>query len=259
LIVSEHVEFTVVLNKKKQILSDLKRKSGYYLSIVRIIITGGVVFLSDCEKDLYSPAGSVKDVDGNIYTSVKIGKQTWLGENLKTTKYKNGILIPYVIDGFQWTNLTTGAFCYYDDSQINRNIYGNLYNWYTVKTGNLCPDGWHVPSDTEWKKLEEYLGRSYDAGGRLKEAGTEHWEEPNYGGINSSGFSALPAGSFSTSIFGGSLSSFIGINTYAGFWSSTEADVQTATERSLSSDDHVLGSWNEAKYSGLSVRCLKDN
>jgi uncharacterized protein (TIGR02145 family) len=236
----------------------MKKKYIYCPLIIKIVLTGGLIFLTDCEKDFFTSSEPVTDIEGNIYPSVKIGTQTWMGENLKTTKYKNGIPIPNVTDGFQWTVLKTGAFCYYDNSSFNKSIYGALYNWYTVSTGNLCPNGWHVPSATEWKTLEEFLGGSYDAGGRLKEKGTSHWEKPNYGGINSSGFSAIPAGLF-VPVFSSDFSQFIDINIATSFWTSTEAGSQTAIERNLNSDDHVLGSVNAPKYSGTSVRCIKDN
>jgi uncharacterized protein (TIGR02145 family) len=239
--------------------ADMKLHFGNngFILIAALIVE--LFFLTGCEKDFFAPAGTVTDVEGNTYNAVKIGSQTWFQENLKTTKYNNEVPIPNVTDGFQWTVLTTGAYCCYDNYLINGNIYGNLYNWYAVNTGNLCPNGWHVPSDTEWKVLEGYLGGSYNAGGRLKEAGLTHWDEPNYGAINSSGFSALPAGSISPSFLSGNLSQFGGINNYSGFWSSTGVDSQMATERDLNSDDHVLGSSNGGKFFGLSVRCLKDN
>jgi uncharacterized protein (TIGR02145 family) len=233
--------------------SKKKRIYRFFVSINIIIVSIVLIFLSGCEKDLFSPAGTVTDIDGNIYNIIKIGTQTWFGKNLKTTKYSDGILIPNVSDGFQWTYLTTDAFCY------NLQTYGNLYNWYAVNRGKLCPTGWHVPSSDEWKVLEDFLGGSYDAGGRLKEEGTTHWDEPNYGAINSSGFSALPAGFFSVVYLSGDLSVLDGIGYFAGFWSSTEADSQTAFSKYLISDDHTLGSGFDAKFSGLSVRCLKDN
>jgi uncharacterized protein (TIGR02145 family) len=235
------------------ITSKKKGKYRSFLSFNIIIVSIVLSILTGCEKDLFSPAGTVTGIDGNIYNVIKIGTQTWFGENLKTTKYNDGILIPYVDDGFQWTYLTTDAFCY------SLQTYGNLYNWYAINTGKLCPTGWHIPSSDEWKVLEDYLGGSYDAGGRLKEEGTTNWDEPNYGAINSSGFSALPAGYFSVTFLSGDLSSLGGIGYFTGFWSSTEADSQTAFTRYLISDDHVMGSEIDAKFSGLSVRCLKDN
>ncbi len=217
-----------------------------------IIVTALLIFLSGCEKELFNPAGTVTDIDGNIYEAIRIGTQTWFRENLKTTKYNDGSSIPYINDGFQWTHLTT-------DAGTNQNTYGNLYNWFAVNTGKLCPSGWHVPSFDEWEVLEDFLGGSYDAGGRLKEAGTSHWDEPNYGAINSSGFSALPAGTFSVGWLSGDLSVFDGIGYFTDFWSSTEADSQTAFTRYLNSDNHILGSGFDEKFSGLSVRCTKDN
>lgn len=218
-----------------------------------------LIILPGCEKDLFIPAGTVTDIDGKIYEVIKIGTQTWFAENLKSIKYNDGGAIPYVNDGFLWTDLKTDAFTFCNDSETNQYIYGNLYNWYAVKTGKLCPIGWHVPSSADWEVLEIYLGGSYDAGGRLKETGTSHWDEPNYGAINSSGFSAVPAGTFELSWLSGYLSVFSGFGYFTDFWSSTEADSQTAFSRLLISDDHVLGSESNAKFSGLSVRCLKDN
>lgn len=240
-------------------LPEKERKFRFSLSIKLITVLLMLSFLTGCEKDLFSPAGTVTDIDGNIYEVIKIETQYWFGENLKTTRYNDGSAIPYVNDGFLWTYLTTDAFSYYDASEYNQHAYGNLYNWYAVKTGKLCPTGWHVPSSDEWAVLESFLGGSYDAGGRLKEAGTSHWDEPNYGAINSSGFSALPAGAFSVVWLSGDLSVFDGIGYFTGFWSSSEADSQTAYVKSLSSDNHVLGSGYDLKFSGLSVRCLKDN
>ena len=240
-------------------LPEKKRKFRFSLSINLVIALLVLSFLTGCEKDLFSPAGTETDIDGNIYEVIKIGTQNWFGENLKTTKYNDGSVIPYVNDGFLWTYLTTDAFSYYDGSETNQHTYGNLYNWYAVNTGKLCPTGWHVPSSAEWEVLEDFLGGSYDAGGRLKEAGTSHWDEPNYGAINSSGFSALPAGTFSIVWLSGDLSVFEGIGYFTDFWSSSEADPQTAYVKYLSSDNHVLESGYDLKFSGLSVRCLKDN
>jgi len=240
-------------------LSEKKRKFRLFLSIIMIMLLLVLSLLSGCDKDLFSPAGTVTDIDGNIYEVIKIGTQSWFGENLKTTKYNDGSVIPYVNDGFLWTYLTTDAFSYYDGSETNQYTYGNLYNWYAVNTGKLCPTGWHVPSSAEWEVLEDFLGGSYDAGGRLKEEGTSHWDEPNYGAINSSGFSALPAGTFSIVWLSGDLSVFEGIGYFTDFWSSSEADPQTAYVKYLSSDNHVLESGYDLKFSGLSVRCLKDN
>jgi uncharacterized protein (TIGR02145 family) len=248
----------VPLHEKHKALKE--EHNMYCSSIIKIFIVLILLrLLSGCDKDLYDPAGTITDIDGNTYTAMKIGTQTWTGENLKTFKYNDGSSIPYENDGFKWTFLTTDAYSYYEGSENHQYTYGNLYNWYAVKTGKLCPTGWHVPSSDDWKVLEDYLGGSYDAGGRLKETGTLHWDEPNYGAINSSGFSALPAGAFSVTWLSGYLSVFDGIGYFTDFWSFTEADSQNAFSRVLSSEDHVLVSGADLKFSGLSVRCLKDN
>ena len=112
---------------------------------------------------------TVADIDGNIYNTVKIGNQAWMAENLKTTKYNNGTEIPLIVDKPAWEALMTGGYCWYNNEDVNKNIYGALYNWYAVNTGNLCPIGWHVPSYNEWDILAAYLGGVDIAGGKLKE------------------------------------------------------------------------------------------
>ena len=102
---------------------------------------------------------TVTDVDGNTYKTVIIGTQVWMAENLKTTKYNDGIQIPLVTDPITWINLKSAAYCWYNnDLATNKNIYGAIYNWLVVNTGKLCPIGWHVPSDTEWTTLTTFLG-----------------------------------------------------------------------------------------------------
>ena len=153
-----------------------------------------------------SPA-SVTDINGNVYPTVNIGTQTWMQKNLNVSKYKNGDVIPQVSNATQWAALTTGAWCWYNnDSATYAATYGKLYNWYAVNDPRgLAPDGWHVPSDGEWNKLVKYLDASADtvcilcdqntfAGNSMKEVGTVHWNVPNNGSTNSSGFSSLPGG-----------------------------------------------------------------
>ena len=149
---------------------------------------------------------TVMDVDGNVYPTVKIGNQVWMAENLRTTHFNDGTIIPQVTDNAEWSNLLTPGYCFYNnDSAAYSATYGAFYNWYTVETNNLCPDGWYVPSDEEWKQLEIYLGmseadadqatwRGQGIGGKLKESGTRHWRYPNTGATNETGFFALPSG-----------------------------------------------------------------
>jgi uncharacterized protein (TIGR02145 family) len=139
-------------------------------------------------------AQNVTDIEGNDYTTVTIGTQTWMGENLKTTKLTDGESIPKITENAAWPNLATPAYCWYNnDETAHKKIYGALYNWYTVNTGKLCPTGWHIPSDDEWKTMIAFLGGA-EAGNKLQEVGTTHWTTQNEGATNKSGFTALPGG-----------------------------------------------------------------
>jgi uncharacterized protein (TIGR02145 family) len=218
--------------------------------------------LSDSEiNTLYSADGmaseTITDIDGNIYTTVKIGNQTWMAENLKTTTYNDGTPIPNVTDNTEWSNLTTGAYCWYDNDEASyKDTYGALYNWYTVETGNLCPSGWHVPTYTEWLVMESFLG-DIDVGGKLKEAGTAHWLSPNTGATNESGFTALPAGARGTNP-----ADFIYLSELGIWWTSmTTIDDYTSyyNPQVRYDDSRRLGYAGVTKGIGMSIRCLKDS
>ena len=191
--------------------------------------------------------------NGVTYNTVQIGSQCWLKENLKTTHYNDGTSIPNVTDNAIWETTTSGAYCCYDNNPSNCNTYGALYNWYAVNTDKLCPNGWHVPSDAEWTTLVNYLGGASVAGGALKEAGTSHWSSPNTSATNSSGFSALPGGYRDDS--DGSFDN-LGINGY--WWSSTEYDGSLAWDRSLNYYNAYVSRYDDDKWYGFSVRCLRD-
>jgi uncharacterized protein (TIGR02145 family) len=136
-----------------------------------------------------------KKLKNNKIDNVKIGKQVWMKRNLDVDHYRNGDPIPEVKDPDEWANLKIGAWCYYDNNPANGAIYGKLYNWYAVNDPRgLAPEGWHVSSDEEWKELTNFIGGEELAGGKMKEAGTEHWNNPNLGASNESAFSALPGG-----------------------------------------------------------------
>jgi uncharacterized protein (TIGR02145 family) len=207
---------------------------------------------------------TLTDIDGNVYKIVTIGSQVWMKENLKVTHYRNGDAIPNVADNVEWKNLTTGAYCNYDNEADSVTTGGRLYNWYSVNDGrNISPKGWHVPTDNEWKELEMYLGmsrseanaegwRGKDEGGKLKESGTSHWQSPNTGANNESGFSAIPYGFCADS--GG----FSNIGSNAIFWSSTEISTNVARSRDLSYDFSNVHRDQSIKPYGFSVRLIRD-
>ncbi len=152
-----------------------------------------IILINSCKKDKEST--TVIDIDGNVYKIITIGTQTWMAENLKTTKLYDGTSIPNITKSSDWYVLKTFAYCWYNnDSTINKNVYGALYNWYTVFTDKICPQGWHVPSNDEWTTLTTFIGGLSNAGGALKEIDTTHWNSPNTNATNESGFTALPSG-----------------------------------------------------------------
>jgi len=196
--------------------------------------------------------GTVTDIDGNVYNTVTIGVQVWMAENLKVTHYRNGDAIPNVTDNGQWSDLSTGVYCNYDNNESNVATYGRLYNWYAVEDSrNIAPEGWHVPSDTEWQTLVDYLGGASVAGVKMKETGTIHWNSPNTGATNESGFSALPGGY-------GFPGTYHGMGSDANFWSSTEYVSGSAWHRGLDYDSSEVDRDTRNKGCVYSVRCVRD-
>ena len=202
--------------------------------------------------------GTVTDIDGNVYHIVTIGTQEWLAENLKAVRYDKGDSIPNVQDALEWGDLKKGAYCNYDKNPVYAPTYGRLYNWFAVNSNlGLCPEGWHVPSDTEWQTLIDYLGGEGVAGGKLKATGTLGqgtglWMDPNTGATNESGFSALPAG------LRNDLGNFSLLAENACFWSST-ADLANAWNRELSFKYGTVERYSRSQNNGYSIRCIKDN
>lgn len=196
--------------------------------------------------------GTVTDIDGNIYHSITIGTQCWMVENLKTTRYNDGTAVPNITDNTQWGNLTTGAYCYYNNDASNKSTYGALYNWYAVNTGKLAPAGWHVPTDAEWQTLVDYLGGQGVAGGKMK--ATILWNGANTGATNSSGFTGLPAGGRYYADF-----TFLYKGDFSSFWSSTESGLAGyALYRVLDTNSAAITIGNYVQTQGWSVRCIKD-
>jgi uncharacterized protein (TIGR02145 family) len=221
--------------------------------------------VADIDPIIYNPDlnpdytwGSVSDIDGNTYKTVQIGTQTWMAENLRTTKFNDG------------NNMTTGAYYWYNNDPVSfKNTYGALYDWYAVNTGKLCPTGWHVPGDEEWKQLEMALGMSrasadtsyvdfdvYGMGYRGTDQGTQMkatngwipWEGRGGNGTNTSGFSALPAGDTGWDY------KFGGAGVCTSFWCFGEPPIA----RTLGTDESKVSRAVYYKYIGFSVRCLKD-
>ncbi len=208
------------------------------------------------------------DADGNIYSTVRLGSQIWMAENLKTTKYKNGADIPLVTDNAAWSNLTTPGYCWYDNNVANKDTYGALYNWYTVNSWYLCPTGWREATDADWTTLENYLianGYNYDGtttGDKIAKAlaSTSGWtSSTNTGAVgntdypakrNATGFTALPGGERSyDGTFG-----LIGLD---GYWWSATDNAKSALYRNLHYNvSNVFENYHDKKY-GFSVRCLK--
>ncbi len=217
----------------------------------------------------------VSEIDSIVFKidqwqPLTIGSQVWMLKNLDVDHYRNGDSIPEVRDSTEWANLKSGAWCYYLNDTTNGEIYGKLYNWYALNDPRgICPEGWHIPTDNEWKTLEMCLGiskedsdkngfRGINEGGKLKESGTGYWQSPNTGGTNESGFTALPGG------VRDDLGTFnlIGLN---GFWWSATMDTASpywlpprAWGRRL---DNIRASIIRAQgnyLTGKSVRCVKD-
>jgi len=227
----------------------MKRNFWFYL----ITISGVLLIIITGYKQVDNN-NTVTDYDGNIYHTVTIGTQIWMVENLKTTHYRNGDPIPNVPENTQWRNLSTGAYSNLNNNAENAKTYSRLYNWYAATNSlNICPAGWHVPSANEWKKLETYLGGVGSAGSKMKEAGTNHWINPNTKADNSSGFTALPGGSRNTE------GTFEAIGESGHWWSSTEFSVTSAWHRRLYCNAAFIDNIYGYKTDGFSIRCIKDN
>ena len=237
-------------------ITELMPSTTYY---VRAYATNSVG--TSYGNSLQFTTASITDIDGNIYHQVNIGTQVWMVENLKTTHYRNGDPITNVTDNNLWENLTSGAYCNYENNTNNAANYGRLYNWYAVKDPrNIAPIGWHVPSDSEWQILIDYLGGNDVAGTKLKESGTVHWQNVTSGADNSSGFTALPGGCHD------GMNTFVGnhefyeINICGFWWSATEntANINCVWVRCMASGSGGVSNDPYNKNMGFSVRCIKD-
>ncbi|MCP4310820.1 MAG: hypothetical protein GY790_06120 [Bacteroidetes bacterium] len=258
-------------------LSGLSPSTHYYV-IAYATNSAGDGFGLTKEFTTSDDPNTVVDRDGNVYRTVEIGQQTWMAENLKVKQYWDGTPIQYISDSISWDtgiDINDKAYCYYKFDPSNGDEYGALYTWAAAMNGagsvdvspsgvrGVCPSGWHLPSDREWKELEIELGltpseaddvgsRGSDEGGMLKEVGTSHWQDPNVGATDIKGFTALPAGKIS----GKGECDFIYEYTY--WWSATQASSTSTWFRFLENLNAQIRRSYRDKDAGFSVRCVKD-
>ncbi|MCK4745895.1 MAG: fibrobacter succinogenes major paralogous domain-containing protein [Bacteroidales bacterium] len=245
-------------------ITGLTRGITYY---VRAYATNdaGTAYGNEVSFKTYN--GTVTDFNGNTYWTKVIGSQTWMAENLKVTRYSDGTEIPLVESTSAWDTqgITDKAYCFYENSSSNGDVYGALYTWAATMNGaesstanpsgvqGVCPSGWHLPSDTEWTELTDHLGGLGIAGGKLKETGTIHWSNPNTGATNESGFTALPGGSR------GGNGIFNSVGDEANFWVATEDGGVNAWGRNILCTSAAVNRLVYYKSPGFSVRCVRDD
>ena len=207
---------------------------------------------------------AVSDIDGNLYSTVIIGDQEWMTENLKTTRYDDGTPVSNVTDITEWRNVDAPGYVWYDNDISNKDTYGALYNWHAVgERQDLCPAGWRVASDEDWKKLEMHAGmskeqanglvwRGTNEGGKLKEAGLEKWASPNEAATNEFGLTIVPSGRRDSS------GKFYDMTTGSTIWTSSETSKSCAYYRHFASTNAGIGRNPEGdKKFGLPARCIK--
>lgn len=207
------------------------------------------------EVDVDNPESEIiEDYDGNVYTCVTIGTQQWLLENLRSTHYADGTVIPNLILAVDWLADVTGAYCWYNNDIANKNTYGALYNWYAVNNiHGLAPTGWRVPSLVDLQTLIAFLGGDAVAGHKLREIGTTHWTAPNIGATNSSGFTAV-GGGYRNNLTG----LFQLFKDICKAWSSTVFDPLDSWNIWFTEGSPNIQIDDEDNPSGLTVRCIRD-
>ena len=221
------------------------------IPFIHLFLFISFVLICGCKKE-EQVNDRITDIDGNVYNTVTIGTQVWMKENLKVTRFSNGDPIPIITDATQWINLSSGAFCYYDNNPVNANTYGILYNWFAVSDSrNICPQGWHVPAKSEWEKLVAESGGEDIAGGKLKAKETTHWISPNEGAKDTYGFAALPGGYRY-------YNAFQPPGYYAVFWSKTPDGQTDGWSLSLVNSQAKAYIERTLKTNGHAVRCIKD-
>lgn len=222
------------------------------MTINRLSITVAIlltVVLSACKKE----KTTLTDIEGNTYKTITIGGSTWMAEDLRTTKFRDGSSIPLVATGDPWEMTTSAAYNNVNNSADNALVYGRLYNWYTVNDSRgICPTGWHVPSNEEFTAMTTALGGSDVAGGKMKEAGTSHWLEPNTAATNSSGFTSRGSGYINY------LGEYKDFKAFAGYWTTMQQAPNHAYFRGFLFNSGVSDNYAVDKHTGLLIRCVKD-
>jgi len=238
-------------------LTQLSPSTQYYIRAYATNKAGTSYGNEETFTTVSDSTGTVTDIDGNRYNTITVGTQTWIKENLKTTRFRNGTELPLVRGRLDWYYLYTPAYCWYDNKSENGAVYGALYNWFAVNAGSdpnmsLCPAGWHIPSDKEWTILMDFLGGDSVAVGKLKEAEISHWASPNNDATNESRFTALPGG------FRDFEGSYYGLYGFGFWWSTTEIFPGGAWGRFMGYDGSGGFRFGRYENDGLSVRCVKD-
>lgn len=250
------------------VMTGLTGATQYYVRAYAIK-SGVTTYGNQITFSTYANPGTVTDYDGNVYQTINIGGQIWMMENLKTTHYQDGTLIPEVPDSLAWYALATGASCSYQNSAQHLTTYGRLYNWYAATDAhNIAPTGWHVPTAAEYTALANYLGTENVAGGKVKESGLSHWNAPNTGATNSSLFTALPGGArFVTNCPNCTPAYFSHLGIEGNWWTSSTSSSDPNNALSRSADhtstrfyrsSYVAGIGYYDKRTGYSIRCVKN-
>lgn len=234
-------------------ITDLTPETTYYVRAYATNEKGTGYGQSVTFTTIQEESITVIDADGNEYQTVTIGSQKWMAENLKTTKYNDGTSIPNISENAAWDGLTTGAFCTYFNDAVNKSIYGNLYNWFAVETGKLCPTGWHVPSDAEWNTLTDYLSTHGFDGTQGKALKDQQGWYNNGNGTDDYGFTAKPGGSRQNAGF------FANIVSNGYWWTSTSDNAYDVSVKNISFDKDVVSTYTYYKKYGFSIRCIRNN
>ena len=222
-----------------------------FLRLSSLCLLSLLIMTSSCKKDDDDDMPVCEDIDGNVYKTVKIGTQVWMAENLRTTNLNNNEAIPDITDNSDWGELITPGFCYYDNDNTNKPVYGALYNHFAVNSGNLAPEGWHVPTEAEILVLINFLGGESAAGGKLKEEGTSRWQTPNTGATDDYGFAAVGGGHRHPTV------GFYALNQNNFIWVS-DKDGTSGICYKLDYENASFIKWATSVNQGFSVRCIKD-